>query len=418
MKSFLLAAIVLIQAGPQSVGVVTGVVRGANGMPTPAVRVYAIGVRDSGEALNAGPAPLEGLTETDAAGRYRLEVTPGRYYIASGSVNAPTFYPGTTDPSAARIVSVTSRGLVEAIDFSSFVPSARPRQVAVAAILGSGFVSGVLRFPDGTPAAGIPVVSTSAALVPGGPAPSPASMVVLVGTNIVQLSQVNSETPTLPPPVPPAPPPTPTSVGPVRITVGSNGLTLVTSTDATGRYAFPNFPNGTFYIAAGYAESSTIYPGATDLREAKTITTIASANVNTLDFTVTRPPTVSVAVRGRLMFLGDSPAGGASVELLPASSPVSVFGLPSISPGGSVVSAHPDGRFEFLNVYRGSYVLKAYYPTVRVPEKNVVVTDQSLEVDLFLPAYMRSGRLFAEDGTALPELQELKIVPVRRFTID
>ena len=63
MKSFLLAAIVLIQAGPQSVGVVTGVVRGANGMPTPAVRVYAIGVRDSPEALNAGPAPLEGLTE-------------------------------------------------------------------------------------------------------------------------------------------------------------------------------------------------------------------------------------------------------------------------------------------------------------------------------------------------------------------
>jgi hypothetical protein len=181
MKSFLLAAIVLIQAGPQSMGVVTGVVRGANGMPTPAVRVYAIGVRDSPEALNAGPAPLEGLTETDAAGRYRLEVTLGRYYIASGSVNAPTFYPGTTDPSAARIVSVTSRALVEAIDFSSFVPAARPGQIAGVATLGYGFVSGVLRFPDGTPAAGIPVVATSVALVPGGAAPSPASMVVLVG---------------------------------------------------------------------------------------------------------------------------------------------------------------------------------------------------------------------------------------------
>ena len=429
MKSFLLAAIVLIQAGPQSVGVVTGVVRGANGMPTPAVRVYAIGVRDSGEALDAGPAPLEGLTQSDAAGRYRLEVTPGRYYIAAGSVNAPTFYPGTTDATAARIVSVTSRGLVEAIDFSSFVPAARSSRVAGVgtagsvfvsgvATLGSGFVSGVLRYPDGALAAGIPVVATSAALVPGGAAPSPASMAVLVGNNVVQLSQINSGNPSSPTPVPPSPPPAPPSAGAVTIRVGSNGLTLVTSTDATGRYAFPNFPNGTFYIAAGYAESSTIYPGATDLREAKTITTIASANVNTLDFTVTRPPTVSVAVRGRLMFLGDSPAGGASVELLPASSPVSVFGLPSISPGGSVVSAHPDGRFEFLNVYRGSYVLKAYYPTVRVPEKNVVVTDQSLEVDLFLPAYMRSGRLFAEDGTALPELQELKIVPVRRFTID
>jgi len=143
MKSFLLAVIVLIQAGPQSVGVVTGVVRGANGMPTPAVRVYAIGVRDSGEALDAGPAPLEGLTETDAAGRYRLEVTPGRYYIASGSVNAPTVYPGTTDPSAARIVSVTSRGLVEAIDFSSFVPAARSGGVAGVGTAGGFLVSGV-----------------------------------------------------------------------------------------------------------------------------------------------------------------------------------------------------------------------------------------------------------------------------------
>src|SRR5262245_15641293 len=125
MKSFLVALFLLTQAGPQSVGVVTGVVRGANGMPAPAIRVYAIGVRDSLEALNTGTAPLEGLTQTDASGRYRLEVTPGRYYVATGSVNAPTFYPGTTNAAEARVVTVASGGLVEAIDFSSFVPASR-----------------------------------------------------------------------------------------------------------------------------------------------------------------------------------------------------------------------------------------------------------------------------------------------------
>src|SRR5215510_6446496 len=125
MKSFLLAVFVFLQAGPQSVGVVTGVVRGANGMPTPGVRVYAIGVRDTLEALNTGTAPLEGLTQTDASGRYRLEMTPGRYYIASGSVSSPTFYPGTTNAAQARVVTVASGGVVESIDFSSFVPASR-----------------------------------------------------------------------------------------------------------------------------------------------------------------------------------------------------------------------------------------------------------------------------------------------------
>jgi hypothetical protein len=54
MKSFLLALFLLTQAGPQGAGVVTGVVRGANGMPASGVRVYAIGVRDSLRGLAYG----------------------------------------------------------------------------------------------------------------------------------------------------------------------------------------------------------------------------------------------------------------------------------------------------------------------------------------------------------------------------
>src|SRR5688572_23922217 len=153
MKITLLVLLILLQAGAQGVGVVTGVVRGANGMPAAGVRVYAIGVRDDADVSTA---PLEGQTQTDAAGRYRLEVPPGRYYIGSGSVSAPTFYPGARGLADARVVTVAAGGLVQAIDFSSFVP---PPASGIQAVLGTAVLSGVIRFPDGTPAAGIPVTA-------------------------------------------------------------------------------------------------------------------------------------------------------------------------------------------------------------------------------------------------------------------
>jgi hypothetical protein len=66
-----------------------------------------------------------------------------------------------------------------------------------------------------------------------------------------------------------------------------------------------------------------------------------------------------------------------------------------------------------LNVYKGSYVLKTFHPTVRVPDKNVVVTDQSPGSGLIASCIHALRALYAEDGTALPELQELRIVPSR-----
>jgi hypothetical protein len=68
------------------------------------------------------PETLSKASLTDASGRYRLEVTAGRYYIASGSVDRPTYYPGTTNVATARVFSLAAGGLVESIDFSSFVP--------------------------------------------------------------------------------------------------------------------------------------------------------------------------------------------------------------------------------------------------------------------------------------------------------
>jgi hypothetical protein len=58
----------------ENLGAVTGVVRSAAGAPTAGVRVYAQQVRDPADP-NALAAPLEGLAQTDASGRYRIELT-------------------------------------------------------------------------------------------------------------------------------------------------------------------------------------------------------------------------------------------------------------------------------------------------------------------------------------------------------
>jgi hypothetical protein len=76
---------------------------------------------DSGAATS-----LSALAQTDEQGRYRLEGIPvGRYYIAAGRVDLPTFYPGTSDLTKARVFSVTPGGAVSGIDFVMLDTSVR-----------------------------------------------------------------------------------------------------------------------------------------------------------------------------------------------------------------------------------------------------------------------------------------------------
>jgi hypothetical protein len=117
-----LLATLFLQAVPQNVGTVTGIVRGAGGVPAAGVRVYAINVKEAEDPATPA-APLESQTQTDADGRYRLEISGGRYYIGSGSVNAPTYYPGAKNIAAARVVEVGAGRIVEGIDFSSYIPA-------------------------------------------------------------------------------------------------------------------------------------------------------------------------------------------------------------------------------------------------------------------------------------------------------
>jgi hypothetical protein len=380
----LLLAVLLLQAAPQA-GTVTGVVRNSNGTPAAGVRVYAIAVRDAADAANTA-APLESQAQTDADGRYGLEVAPGRYYIASGSVAAPTYYPGTADISRARVVEVSSRSLVEAIDFSSFVPATRAPTFQTV-IQGTGIISGTLRFPDATPAAGIRVAAVPA-LPSGGPLPLQPTTVSAFSGNIIVVSRVA--------------PPTGTTAASTSFTyvVGTAARSAIS--DNTGAYVLPNLMPGTYYIAAGFAESPALYPGVSDALAARTIVTTPTTNLRAIDFTVPRPPP-GFLLSGRVTATGDTPASSAIVEIKSAA-PVtpSAYGLPTINPPG-MLFVGPDGKFEFPDVRAGTYTVTASFSGTRAEPRNVVVDQPVSGLDFQIPLSLLSGRIVAEDGTTLPD---------------
>ena len=89
----------------------------ATGLTENAVNVHlfrAVGADSTDDALRA----MASLTQTDSMGRYRLEnVPPGRYYIAAGRVDQPTYYPGTLDMTKGAAISISSAATVPDIDF-------------------------------------------------------------------------------------------------------------------------------------------------------------------------------------------------------------------------------------------------------------------------------------------------------------
>jgi 5-hydroxyisourate hydrolase-like protein (transthyretin family) len=305
-------------------------------------------------------APLEGLTQTDASGRYRIEVAPGRYYIATGSVNAPTFFPGTTTVEAARVFTVSSGGLIEAIDFTSYVPALQTGIRGPFVPLGTGALSGNLRFPDGTPAQGVIVIVVAAS-----PAAAPGLM-------------------------------------PTVMTL-ANGIAGIgrASSDSNGRYVLQSLPAGTYYVAAGFAEAPTFYPGVADIRAATTIAVTATTNLSNLDFTVPRPP-VGVTVSGQVTGIGDVPARGATVVMNSSLPPPGAYGLPPSRPPRSIPVA-VDGRFEFANVFPGPYTLQASNGNLQTELTSLTVGAEPIaELKILIRAAAVSGRILWEDDTAIP----------------
>ena len=367
MKNFILA-LLLFQNGLQATGVVTGVVHGKNGMPASGVRVFAIEAREGIDA-GKGTTALESISVTDESGRYRLEIAAGRYYIASGSVEAPTYSPGTPDIAAANAVRVTARSVVENIDFSSFVapsPTALFGLVFALPPGSTGVLEGSLHYSDGTPAVGVAVTVVPSPLIAGAGSVPPNTVIRRIGQ--------------------------------FRGAVKS---------DSNGHYRIDSVSPGTYVIAAGMAETPVFYPGTPEIQAAKSITTTPATNLVDMNFTVPKQP-AGVRISGRVTAAGGAPAYGATAQLL---SPSPVFqtaiasGLPAKVPPVPV-PVGTDGRIEFRNVPPGDYVVQAGISGILPVLLNISVTDQPLDgIEISIPMASFTGRIAMEDGSALPSGQ-------------
>jgi hypothetical protein len=106
-------------------GTISGVLKDAGGRPAPGVRVGAIAAPDSAAEI-ASASAMVSLAATDENGKYRLEnIPPGRYYIAAGRVDFPTYYPGTQALARGTMITITPKAIIEGIDFSMLDSSAR-----------------------------------------------------------------------------------------------------------------------------------------------------------------------------------------------------------------------------------------------------------------------------------------------------
>src|SRR5262245_60836779 len=118
----ILLGLLFIQLNSSPTGVVTGQVLGLDGKPAAGVRVFAIPAGDL-QSADRSSLVIETLVQTDTTGHYRLETPTGRYAIAAGSVESPTFFPGTSTLSAATIVSVNEKTTLTDINFSRYIPA-------------------------------------------------------------------------------------------------------------------------------------------------------------------------------------------------------------------------------------------------------------------------------------------------------
>lgn len=219
----LLLALLLFQTNPAPTGVATGMVIETNGTPAANVRVYAIPAGDLNATTPPDTAVFEGLAQTDAAGRYRLEIPVGRYYIAAGSVGAPTYYPDTPLIASARAILITAGAAVDGVNFSRYIPASQTGIFSSLPPGSTGVLSGIVKTAAGAPAAGVSVIAS-----------------------------------------------------PVTPRTATGGTRAVT--DTAGRYRIENVSPDAYIVVAGYLDNASVSPAP--------ITTTPSTAMTALDFTL------------------------------------------------------------------------------------------------------------------------------------
>src|SRR5262245_48055549 len=97
---FLLSLLPAQQPARPELGTISGQLLNAAGVP--GFRVFAMPVE--GDAV---VETLMSIVQADRDGRYRLErVPPGRYLVAAGALDSPTYFPGVTARNQGQILTI------------------------------------------------------------------------------------------------------------------------------------------------------------------------------------------------------------------------------------------------------------------------------------------------------------------------
>jgi hypothetical protein len=127
-----------IPATPSQTGTVTGTLKTDIGTPAAGVRVAAMARPETATEISSATA-LASIASTDDQGHFRLENVPaGRYFITAGRVDYPTYFPGTQDVSAGRVVLVKPGDVISGIDFVMNAIAVRPPEAFSLFVFGSG----------------------------------------------------------------------------------------------------------------------------------------------------------------------------------------------------------------------------------------------------------------------------------------
>ena len=154
-----------------------------------------------------------------------------------------------------------------------------------------------------------------------------------------------------------------------RVVFGAGTLVSQGETDASGEFQIEEVPPGRYYIVAGSLQVPTFYPGVGEMKTAKTIQVVAKASVRGLDFQLfAMPPYRVVALVSE--DTSDRPLAGERVELVSAAGEVQQ----------QVVNAQ--GSVTFPGLFAGTYVLRLVPGGFEVPQKQIVITDNSAQVQL------------------------------------
>jgi hypothetical protein len=338
MLSFLLALLLMPGAAVVETGSIEGSLRLPNGKPGAGVRVGVEALPGPGRGGDRGAARLIVQTLADASGKYRLEDVPiGRYHIVAGRVGAPTYYPGVLDSTVAKVIEVRAKQTVRNISFevdSPLLPGrgGSPRPAATAP----------------------PAVSTP---------PPPPPRAVSVDSGLIAIKgRVILKGDTMAP-------------QPAALTFGTGPADSTTSALANVR------ADGTFSLHLKPGDQALSLNGLPDGYSVVSITSgskdLRAGQLLHVEPDVEIVVTLNAEARPRFRVLGrviddttERSLAGEQVELV----------LPTGETTQTTVDAR--GMVTFNRLFRGTYFLRLVSPRLEVPEKKVVITNSSVEVEL------------------------------------